>query len=66
MGSSALRAAADVVLAGAGPPAVADYFRRLIDTAAFRPRPRHDAGCSSGISRMDVSSRSRCEAATCW
>jgi hydroxymethylpyrimidine pyrophosphatase-like HAD family hydrolase len=31
-GSAALRAAADVALAGAGPPAVADYLRSFIDT----------------------------------
>jgi len=43
-GSSALRAAADIVVAGAGPPAVADYLRILIDTgtlpAAARARRR--------------------------
>jgi hydroxymethylpyrimidine pyrophosphatase-like HAD family hydrolase len=34
-GSAALREAADVVLAGAGPPAVGDYIRTLADTGSL-------------------------------
>jgi hypothetical protein len=39
-GSAALRAAADIVIAGGGPPAVADYVRTLADTRYLPVPPR--------------------------
>jgi hydroxymethylpyrimidine pyrophosphatase-like HAD family hydrolase len=65
-GSAALRAAADIVLPGGGPPAVADYVRTLGRPRAFLFRRAHGAGCSLGTPKMGANSRWRCAVETCW
>jgi hydroxymethylpyrimidine pyrophosphatase-like HAD family hydrolase len=63
-GSAALRAAADLTLAGDSPAAVVAYLRELVKCGNLLPG-RDDAGCCSGIPRTAASSGWRPAGATC-